>query len=45
MEFGADSTRSNPIKKTRAMYFLDLFEGLFPQTKKGQCDLMCVERL
>ena len=27
------------------MYFLDLFEGLFPQTKKGQCDLLCVERL
>ena len=45
MEFGADSARSTRLKKTRAMYFLDLFEGLFPQTKKGQCDLLCVERL
>ena len=30
------------LKKTRVMYFLDLFEG---RGKKGQCDLVCVEPL
>ena len=30
------------LKKTRDFYLLDLFEG---RREKGQCDLVCVERL
>ena len=30
------------VKKTKVMYFLDLFEG---RGKKGQCDSVCLERL
>ena len=30
------------LKKTKVMYFLDLFEG---REKKGQCDSVCLERL
>ena len=30
------------LKKTKVMYFLDLFEG---RGKKGQCDSVCLERL
>ena len=37
-----DSTGSTRLKKIRLVYLLDLFEG---RRKKGQCDLVCVERL
>ena len=30
------------MKKIRLLYLLDLFEG---KGEKGQCDLVCVERL
>ena len=30
------------MKKIRLLYLLDLFEG---EGEKGQCDLVCVERL
>ena len=30
------------LKKTRVVYLPDLFEG---RGEKGQCDLVCVERL
>ena len=37
-----DSTGSTRLKKIRLVYLLDLFEG---RREKGQCDLVCVERL
>ena len=32
----------NGLKKTEVVYLLDLFEG---RGEKGQCDLVCLERL
>ena len=37
-----DSTVRTRMKKIRLLYFLDLFDG---RGEKGQCDLVCVERL
>ena len=37
-----DSTGSTGLKKIRLMHLLDLFEERW---EKGQCDLVCVERL
>ena len=38
----SNSTGSNQTEKTKVVYLLDLFEG---RGEKGQCDLVCLERL